>query len=242
VYSTCNYRPKKRQSANSGRWISIFSKQEYAHNPNCPQFARADYARTVAAQLTVCNRIVGICIQPGWQKSKSGGWNTIAPVLRCRTVVPQTLGVFKILSDARDVISEMTSPGRPSRRVDYIISTVSTALQKSFGKDSSPEDVDEDGNSMLQVCFPVQSVYMKLNNSGGLALTRFCIRIQPAICQFDIYFCAHLCTSKCFVRSTELLGNVRLLSLRMKSYWCLQSICCVLAESGDTCGYCFPII
>jgi hypothetical protein len=81
--------------------------------------------------------------------------------------------VFEILSDARDVIPEMKPLERTSKRLDYILSTVSTALQKSFGKDSSPEDVDEDGNGILQVYFPVQSVYVRLNNAGGLLLLGF---------------------------------------------------------------------
>jgi hypothetical protein len=100
MYQTCQCRPKKTRSTNYGRWISISTKQEYTHSADCPRSARADYVRSVAAQFTVLNRIVGLCIQAGWQNSRSNGWTIIAPILRYRAVVPRNSGAFKIFDDA----------------------------------------------------------------------------------------------------------------------------------------------
>jgi hypothetical protein len=152
INQTCHCRPKKTQSTNYGRWISIFTKQEYTHSPDCPQFARADYARSVAAQFTVFNRIVGLCIQAGWQNSRSDGWTTIAPILRYRAVVARNSGAFKIFDDAiRNILRNSGS----SKSYDDILLTVSSVLQRSFAEVARPDDVDENGNGIMQVCFLV---------------------------------------------------------------------------------------
>jgi hypothetical protein len=149
MYQTCHCRPKKMQSTNYGRWISISTKQEYTHSPDCPQFAQADYARSVAAQFTAFNHIIGLCIQAGWQNSRSNGWTTIAPILRYRAVVPRNSGVFKIIDDAIHMIWKQSR----SKSCDDLLLTVSSALQRSFVEGARPDDVDENGNGVIQVCF-----------------------------------------------------------------------------------------
>jgi hypothetical protein len=153
TYSTCHCRPKRKQSKTSRRWISIFAEEKYDHNPECPHFARADYARSIAAQFTIFNRLVGLCIQAGWQSSRSGGWTTIAPILRYRAVVSSDSGAFKILNDARKVIRKMQHHEVTQENLNNILSTTSFALQKSFRDNARPNDVDEFGNGIMHVCF-----------------------------------------------------------------------------------------
>jgi hypothetical protein len=189
MYSTCHCRPNKKQSIQHGRWLSIFSKQEYAHDPDCPQVAHADYTRSVAAQFTVCNRIVGLCIQAGWQNSRSRGWTTIAPVLRYRAVVPVNSGAFKILGDAVHAVYCIEYQERTTERMDYLFSTVSSALERSFGKTARPNDVDENGDGIMQVCFLAHAVYLSLISPGYFGIPRHCMQICRRFYQVDTYSC-----------------------------------------------------
>jgi hypothetical protein len=189
MYSTCHCRPKKKQSTNSGRWISIFHKQEYTHGPDCPQVAHADYTRSVAAQFTICNRLVGFCIQAGWQNSRSGGWNTIAPVLRYRAVVPRNSGAFKILGDAAYAVIRIEYRERTPERMDYLLSTVSSTLQRSFGEIARPNDVDENGNGIMNVCFLSHAVCPDLISPGCFAVTLLHMPSWRGFYQFNTYSC-----------------------------------------------------
>jgi hypothetical protein len=189
MYSTCHCRPNKKQSIQHGRWLSIFSKQEYAHDPDCPQVAHADYTRSVAAQFTVCNRIVGLCIQAGWQNSRSGGWTTIAPVLRYRAVVPRDSGAFKILEDAIDAFFHINYREKTPERMDYLLSTVSFALQRSFGEIARPNDVDENGNGIMNVCFLSHAVCSNLISPGCFAFTLLHMPFWRGFYQFNTYSC-----------------------------------------------------
>jgi hypothetical protein len=189
MYSTCHCRPKKNQSIQRGRWISIFSKQEYAHDPDCPQVAHADYTRSVAAQFTVCNRLVGLCIQAGWQNSRSGGWTTIAPVLRYRAVVPRDSGAFKILRDALDAIISIGYRERTPERMEYLLSTVSSTLQRCFGETARPNDVDENGNGIMNVCFLSHAVCPDLISPGCFAVTLLHMPSWRGFYQFNTYSC-----------------------------------------------------
>jgi hypothetical protein len=189
MYATCHCRPNKKQSIQRGRWISIFSKQEYAHDPDCSQFAHADYARSVAAQFTVHNRLVGLCIQVGLQNSRSGGWNMIAPVLRYRAVVPRDSGAFKILGDAIDASFRINNWGESPEKMDYLLSTVSSALQRSFGEIARPNDVDEDGNGIMNVCFLSHAVCPDLISPGCFAFTLPHMPSWRGFYQFNTYSC-----------------------------------------------------
>jgi hypothetical protein len=189
MYSTCRCRPNKKKSTQRGRWISISSKQEYAHDPDCPRFAHADYTQSVAAQFTVCNRLVGLCIQAGWKNSRSGGWTTIAPVLRYRAVVPRDSGAFKILQDAIDAIFRIYSLERSPERMDYLLSTVSSTLQRCFGETARPNDVDEDGNGIMNVCFLSHAVCPDLISPGCFAFTLLHMPSWRGFYQFNTYSC-----------------------------------------------------
>jgi hypothetical protein len=74
-------------------------------------------------------------------------------VLRYRAVVPRDSGAFKILQDAIDAIFRIYSLERSPERMDYLLSTVSSALQRSFGEIARPNDVDENGDGIMNVCF-----------------------------------------------------------------------------------------
>jgi hypothetical protein len=189
MYSTCHCRPNKKQSTQRGRWISISSKQEYAHDPDCPRFAHADYTRSVAAQFTVCNRLVGLCIQAGWQNSRSGGWTTIAPVLRYRAVVPRDSGAFKILRDAIIATFDIDYRERTPERMDYLLSTVSSALQQCFGETARPDDVDEYGDGIMQVCFLSHAVCPYLISPGCFAFDLLHMPWWRGFYQFNTYSC-----------------------------------------------------
>jgi hypothetical protein len=99
--SGCSCRLRKKRSFQRRRWMSVLSEEIYQHDSGCPRFAHTDYIQSVAAQFMLYNRFLGLCIQAGWQSSRLGGFNTIAPMLRYSTVVSRNTGAFKILNDAQ---------------------------------------------------------------------------------------------------------------------------------------------
>jgi hypothetical protein len=123
----------------------------HSHNKDCPSFRHAKYSRSVATQFMVYSRFVGFCIQAGWQSSRGGGWNTIAPVLRYRAVVSRDSPAFKILQDATTSVYSTISSRPSSTAVSEILATTSLNLQCIFGNEASPTDIDEDGNGIFSV-------------------------------------------------------------------------------------------
>jgi hypothetical protein len=153
---SCNCRPMTKHSVRYGRWISFLSEETFQHRLHCPYFAHADHTRSVAAQFTICNQIVGFCIKAGWQRSKVGAWNSIAPFMRYRAVVPSDTGAFKILAEAERKIWVL-SLGRSHEQLSSLIRTTSRALQESFHTGASPYDVNVDGQSLLAVRYTLSS-------------------------------------------------------------------------------------
>jgi hypothetical protein len=151
--SVCCCRPKKKQSTKRSARFTLFSSEIYQHKPSCPYFPHADYSRSMIAQFTMYSRLVGFCIQAGWQYSRQGGWNTIAPVLRYRAVVSRSSPAFKVLYNAIMVLVSAKAELSQEELRD-IVSTTSTTLSRAFGNDASPSDLDENGNGVLYVCFP----------------------------------------------------------------------------------------
>jgi hypothetical protein len=151
--SVCCCRPKKKQSTKRNTWFTLFSEEIYQHKPSCSYFPHADYSRSMAAQFTVYSRLVGFCIQAGWQSSRQGGWNTIAPVLRYRAVVSRNSPAFKVLDNAIMTLDFMTAKCSQEQLRD-IVSTTSITLSRAFGNGASPSNLDENGNGVLHVCFP----------------------------------------------------------------------------------------
>lgn len=146
----CNCRPKKRQTTQYRRWTSFFSEETYQHRPTCPYSAHADQSQTTAAQFTICNRLVSFCVQVGLQRSRRGGWNSIAPVLRYRAVVPRGTGAFGVLKDAKKAIWALDRGPSQEQVTGILINTTST-LQRMFTTNASPYDMDENGDSLLRV-------------------------------------------------------------------------------------------
>jgi hypothetical protein len=132
-----------------GRWFSYISEEEYIHTPDCPYSAHADYSRSVTAQVAVYSRFVGFCLQVGWCNSRRGGWTSpIAPVLRYRAVVSSDSPAFRVFRDVENIIHR-----REIDRKDIAnaFSSLPTKLLRSFGKDASPNDIDQHGNGIFFV-------------------------------------------------------------------------------------------
>ncbi|KAH5442343.1 hypothetical protein HBI23_131770 [Parastagonospora nodorum] len=146
----CRCRTKKKQSFQRRRWMSILSVGSYQHDTECTQFAASDHMRSVAAQFMVYNKVLQACIQVGWESSRTKGWNTIAPMLRYTAVVSQDTGAFKIFNDAeRSLLALRFREPKDGERMTQILSETAMALQATLGKDFSPLDIDEHGNSIL---------------------------------------------------------------------------------------------
>jgi hypothetical protein len=143
--SACRCRPKKRKSMTRYGWLSIFSEEAYTHRPECPHFVHADYSRTVATQFTIYTRVIGCCVLAGWQCSRRGGWNSIAPMLRYRAI-RNTSPAFKLLEDAKTTVYNGEYKSLPD-----LLSSTSSALQRCFGKEALPTDLNENGNGIFLV-------------------------------------------------------------------------------------------
>jgi hypothetical protein len=139
-------------------WIPIVSEETYLHKQDCPFFPHSDYSRSIATQVTVCSRFVGFCVQAGWRNSRGGGWNTIAPVLRYRAVVSDDSPAFKTLRYAIDKARALRSHSKHAlanlSTASNILATTSISLQRSFGKNASPSDLDRNGNGIFSVLCP----------------------------------------------------------------------------------------
>lgn len=148
--SCCSCRQKTRKSFQYRCWMYYISEETYRHRLTCPYSAHLDYSRSVAMHMTICNGLLSFCVQAGLKRSRRGGWNSIAPVLRYRAVVPRGTGAFKVLRDAQNAMwfSRMHSQ---EQRTD-ILMNATTSLQRSFQTSASPYDVDEDGHDLLSVC------------------------------------------------------------------------------------------
>lgn len=150
----CNCRPRTRQSAQYRWWIPFLTEETYQHYSTCPYSVHADYSRSVAAQMTICSGLLSFCVQAGLKRSKRGGWNSIAPILRYRAVVPQGTGAFKILQDAKRAIID----SRPCSQQKFtdILTTATTSLQRTFQTIASPYHLEESGSCLLDVCPPLR--------------------------------------------------------------------------------------
>jgi hypothetical protein len=97
-------------------------------------------------------RFVGFCVQAGWRKSKEGGWNTIAPVLRYCAVVSDDSPAFKLLAETTWTIMRLMWREKPtSAELSNILKTTRFELQRSFGENASPTDLDKNGNNVFMV-------------------------------------------------------------------------------------------
>ncbi|KAH7084703.1 hypothetical protein BKA63DRAFT_1377 [Paraphoma chrysanthemicola] len=150
--AACHCRPKKRTAKKYRRWYTVFSESIYTHASDCPRFIYADYSETVAMQFIFSTRVIGACIQAGLQRSRRGGWSSIAPTLRYRAVRPDSVA-FKILKSARIQIRdwERIQKGSSHSKLPQFASETFSALQVCFGKDAHPTDLDEDGNGIMKV-------------------------------------------------------------------------------------------
>jgi hypothetical protein len=148
----CHCRVKKKQSSKYRGWIRVSSEETYQHESYCPYSTHADYVRSVSAQFTLCNRLLGVCLQLGWQVSRRQGLTSIAPTLRYRAVVACDSSIFEVLSRVRDHhVYEYHYINRSREHSLEVLSRVSVTLQKMIGTEVSPYVVDEYGNSILHV-------------------------------------------------------------------------------------------
>ncbi|EUC44784.1 hypothetical protein COCMIDRAFT_37401 [Bipolaris oryzae ATCC 44560] len=140
---------KRKRKVESGRWYKVLTDEVYDHHKDCPRFAHGDYTRSVAVQLSIYKNLLKFCVQIGWQYSRKGGWNSLAPVLRYRAVVPSDSPVFRILGSAiKSIVYRNTS--RPIRRnMATSFVTVAPELQQEFRKGACPTDLDTNGNGIL---------------------------------------------------------------------------------------------
>jgi hypothetical protein len=166
----CNCWARTRRSMNCSRWYSVFTEETYQHDSNCPRSKTADYSRSVAAQFIVCSRVVGLCIQAGWQCSRRGGWNSIAPMLRYCAVVPSNSGAFKVLNDALTSLSSRRIP--QNEDWDDRLTSVITTLRQTLGTSASPYDIDEYGHGLFHVCVSQNLSHFILNLTGRVAHDR----------------------------------------------------------------------
>jgi hypothetical protein len=105
-------------------------------------------------------RFVGFCVQAGWRKSKEGGWKTpIAPVLRYCAVVSDDSPVFKLLAETTKTVKAMRNP--LSAELSNILKTTGFELQRSFGENASPTDLDKNGNGIFMVvCLSAPGIHI----------------------------------------------------------------------------------
>jgi hypothetical protein len=158
----CNCWARTRRSVDRGRWYSVFREDTFQHYPNCPRSKTADYSRSVAAQFMICSRIVSVCVQAGWQCSRRGGWNSIAPMLRYRAVVSSDSGAFKILKDAKITLRTLDNDNWDERHSNVLISAITT-IQQTLGTNASPDDIDQYGNGLFHVCISFGLLIFMLN-------------------------------------------------------------------------------
>jgi hypothetical protein len=145
----CHCRRKTRRFTKRVGWTPVFCEESFSHNKECPYFRFSDYSKSVAVQFTMYTRFVDFCVQAGWRKSKEGGWNTIAPVLRYCAVVSNDSPVFKLLAETTKTVEAMQNP--PSAELSNLLKTTSLELQRSFGANASPTDLDKNGRSIFVV-------------------------------------------------------------------------------------------
>jgi hypothetical protein len=144
----CRCRQKKKQSAKRRAWMTWFSEEVYHHQPECPQFSHGDYSRSSAAQFMVYSRMVGLYVQVGWQCSRNRGWNSIAPMLRYRAVVPHDAPAFELISNTT---FEVLLNAVIQRDSSVILPNTLSGLQSIFGKNASPTDLDQHGMGIADV-------------------------------------------------------------------------------------------
>jgi hypothetical protein len=153
-YTSCRCRSRTKRSMKRTRWLWTLSEETSSHQPNCPYFAHGAYSRSVAAQFTIYSRLVGVCVQAGWQLSRRGDWNSIAPVLRYRTVVSDEYPVLAYLSDISKSIWMLESRDASFEALTStcILTTSSRELQQMFGTGGiNPMVLDSTGNGILFV-------------------------------------------------------------------------------------------
>jgi hypothetical protein len=150
----CHCRQKTRRSTKRVGWTPVFYEESFSHSKDCPSFPFSDYSKSVAIQIKMYTRFVGFCVQAGWRKSKEGGWKTpIAPVLRYCAVVSDDSPVFKLLAETTKTVRRLWYRKPSSAELSNILKTTSFELQRSFGENASPTDLDKNGQSVFMVVY-----------------------------------------------------------------------------------------
>jgi hypothetical protein len=147
----CHCRRKTRRSTERVGWTPVFYDESFSHNKDCPYFPFSDYSKSVAVQFTMYTRFVGFCVQAGWRKSREGGWNTIAPVLRYCAVVSDDSPAFKLLAETTKTVTRLGYRKPPAAELSNLLKTTNFELKRSFGENASPTDLDKNGRSIFMV-------------------------------------------------------------------------------------------
>jgi hypothetical protein len=158
--SICNCRRRTRHSRKRIFGIAINSEEVYAHRPHCSLFAHGEFSKSIAAQLTVYNRVVSACVQVGWQYARIRGWNTVAPHLRYRAVVLWNHSpAFMHIENAYEGIQSYCKEGDQKSLADLLETTV-LGLFKCFGERSGPTDMDPYGNGLFRVSDAISILHL----------------------------------------------------------------------------------
>ncbi|KAH9863960.1 hypothetical protein J1614_009893 [Plenodomus biglobosus] len=141
----CQCRYIKSHAVSGRGRIMIIREEEYTHQPDCPRSRHADYSRTVAARLTVCNQILRFCAMVGWEESRKAGWYGLRPVLKFRNIVPFDAPAFKLLHDVEHQLGTEKYPGGD---IKSLLDTAIRDLRLLLSGGTSPVDTTESGHSL----------------------------------------------------------------------------------------------
>ncbi|KAI8933484.1 hypothetical protein NX059_009222 [Plenodomus lindquistii] len=158
----CHYR--KSQSVSGGGRIVFLREEKDDHQPHCPRYRLANYSRTVAARITICNRILGFCAVIGWEESRKAGWYGLRPLFKCRNVVSDNEPTFKLVRSMRSKIRECSA----SDDMMDVMNDTLQHLRHMFAEGvGSPTDVTAEGKSVGEAILELVVIECERNRTSS---------------------------------------------------------------------------
>lgn len=162
-WCSCSTLRQERATTYSISGIEFFkrSTESCKHSVACPFYIGTEAATTVGLKMTYYVRLLANTVRASMSITAGAGGFSINPCLNFRAVVPRDSPAFSLLGSSR---LHERFPSTSSYETNEICEYFESALRELYelfrSKAASPNDVDEDGTTLLiKICECVWYVY-----------------------------------------------------------------------------------
>lgn len=154
LWCSCSTLSRERAVTYSIGGLDFFktSTESCKHSVACPLYIGTEAATTVGLKMTYYGRLLANTIRASMSITAGAGDFSISPCLNFRALVPRDSPAFKLL-DYKTLSNHCSHT--PLSRTSEVCENFESALREVYdlfrSRVASPNDVDEDGNTLLMV-------------------------------------------------------------------------------------------